>query len=237
MSDNPNLLLKEAQGLQILYRAHSSDEKVIEEVIGHHVYEKGFRDSTRRFEVTSGEHWLDLGANIGTFTLFASQKGASVRSYEAELFTASICSKNVAMNGFSAQVNHRAVVADNRKTATLSLGKPGSEWRNSLVKKKTDTLQVVDCVSFQSLITDDTDGVKMDIEGAELEILDTPIDWKNVRKLVFEYHLDIDPLMRNFWRRIHTLEQHFSEVHFGKIDPKIELYSFFPPSRIIYCLR
>ena len=63
----------EIDGIQFFHREGYSDMKTFEEVIGRRVYEK------RGMKIESGENWMDAGANVGAFSLFAAARGASVR--------------------------------------------------------------------------------------------------------------------------------------------------------------
>lgn len=54
------------------YREGTSDLSAIDEVIGRRSYERKY------FQILPGETWVDLGGNIGAFTVLASHIGASV---------------------------------------------------------------------------------------------------------------------------------------------------------------
>lgn len=53
------------------------------------------------------------------------------------------------------------------------------------------------------------DGIKLDIEGSEAEVLNSISDWKNVRKLVFEYHFGRLPKMDTYRQLIKNLSRTF----------------------------
>ena len=62
----------------------------------------------------------------------------------------------------------------------------------------------------------DIDCVKMDIEGAEVEILEKKKEWKGIRKLVFEYSFTLERDMAKFFRIVETLKQSFEVVKYPK---------------------
>src|SRR5437867_2566152 len=61
------------------YRAGTSDERVLEEVLG-----GIYRRKKLLFDVEKGEHWLDLGANIGSFALYCRLHKATAACYEPD---------------------------------------------------------------------------------------------------------------------------------------------------------
>lgn len=219
------------------YRPDTSDEKEIQEVMIKQVYKHRFLKDGRVFDVEPGEKWLDIGASIGTFAVWAGSKGCHVLACEPENEMFFMLQKNTVYGGLPIVTYKTAVVGDSRHEALLSLGKKGSEWRHSLVKKKSDIVQNVPAVNFNKVLTPDIDGVKMDIEGAEYDIIMNCTNWKNVKKLVFEYHFDSEPILREFYALKKQLETFGFEVYHRKLGHPDETYKFFPPATIIYCFR
>ena len=85
----------------------------------------------------------------------------------------------------------------------------------------------------------------MDIEGAEVEILENFSQdlsaWKHVKQLVFEYHYDRRDekgsfsSMKRFHNIISQLKQHFTSVKHRSIPDHLEYYTFYPPSILVAC--
>lgn len=227
-------------GAQLYVRPDSSDFKAFREVIVKQGYQHGFRDTKARFEIMPGEMWLDLGANIGAFTVWAGLRGAKIMSYEPEAACFEMLKANIELNRVIAQPIQAAVVAGDQKTMKLSVGEPGNEWRSSVLKFKSSAQKIatqkVDCLNIKKVLTPEIAGVKMDIEGAEIEILQKLEDYKNVHKLVFEWHFDHNNETAVFWAVIKKLQQHFLLVKHAKIPADLKYYNFFPPATIVYCL-
>jgi FkbM family methyltransferase len=180
-----------AAKLGLVYRSSSTDVQAILEVLG---------DSPcyLRDEMWSpqGHDVLDAGAHIGSFSRYALDAGArSVRSFEPEPSNAEFARQNAPQ----AQLIEAALVNSDTETpteATLVLGRSSdgaaNTWRHALEAYNTCSGEVetrtVNCLSFYDILGDAT-FVKLDIEGAELAILDsfTPGAWSKVSRLVFEY--------------------------------------------------
>lgn len=85
------------------------------------------------------------------------------------------------------------------------------------------------------------DGVKIDIEGAEIDILESvgPREWAswNTQKLVFEYSFDIDNSIPRFLDIIDSLREYFDFVYYTKVKEDELVYNHFPAATIVYCQK
>jgi FkbM family methyltransferase len=187
------LAKSEIDGIQFLYREGFSDLKTFEEVIERKTYLK------KGMTIEAGESWMDCGGNVGAFTLLACSKGARVTVYEPDPFNCRMIEKNLRLNGFDAEIKQSALVHDEREEITLFIGNNNNVWRNSIVKKWNDKGIKVGCVNFDKE-AESFDCCKMDIEGAEMLILENTS--KVFKKLVYEWSFDIDPSLPRFWATI-----------------------------------
>lgn len=191
----------EIKGIKFFYREGTSDLKTFEEVIDRDVYQK------KGMTIERGEHWIDCGGNVGAFTLLACSKGAKVTVYEPDPNCCNMIRKNLALNGFKAEVKSAALVHDNTKRAPLFVGNNGNVWRNSLIKNWNGSGLKVDCVNFDKEVPDGC-CVKMDIEGAEMPILETTN--RTFKKLVFEWSFDIDTSLNRFRKCIDKMKSKYT---------------------------
>jgi FkbM family methyltransferase len=196
----------------ITYRSSSTDVQAIIEVLGDK--QCYLRDDTWS---PHGHEVLDAGAHIGCFSRYALDKGAlSVRSFEPEPSNAALVRRNA--NAPNACLVEAALVNSNTTSATLVLGRQrdsdgaANTWRHALEDYNTYAgdleTRTVRCLSFYDILGNAT-FVKMDIEGAELAILDTFERgvWRNVRRLVFEYSFTKRRSLPHFRRIVQALEQ------------------------------
>jgi len=115
-------------GIIFLAREGFSDEKTFNEVVVRNTYEKSY------FKIQKGEHWIDLGGNVGAFSLNALSKGATVDVYEPDPFNCKMIERNLKVNNFDANIIQKAVVSTNQKRMTMYVGNNMQVWRNSLYK-------------------------------------------------------------------------------------------------------
>ena len=188
------------KGLQFYTRPGTSDKKTILEVVQRETY---FRYGMK---VNAGEHWYDCGANIGAFTVLAASKGAEVTAFEPDPLSCEVLESNLKLNKLKAKVINAALVHDSTKTALLHIGTHGNVWRNSLLKKwhGSNTAIKVNCMNFDEAIPNHA-RVKMDIEGAEMPILESTK--RKFKSLVFEWSFDIDRSLPRLWNVLETLQK------------------------------
>lgn len=222
----------EINNIKFHYRTGTSDLKTFEEVIGRDVYQK------KGMRIKSGEHWVDAGGNVGAFTLLACSLGARVTVYEPDPFSCKMIEKNLALNGFDAEIVCAGLVHNDAKKANLYVGNNGNVWRNSLVKNWNGSGLKVDCVNFDEVVPDNC-CVKMDIEGAEMPILENT--QRKFKKLVFEWSFDIDPSLPRFWRIIEKLQKQYKVASIGNTakfqsrDYDTWQKSWFPACTNVFC--
>ncbi len=182
----------EINGIKFYYREGFSDLKTFEEVLGNKVYLK------KGMTINTNERWMDCGGNVGAFALLACSKGAKVTIYEPDPYNCKMIENNLKLNNFKAEIKQVALVHNDRKEAVLFIGNNNAVWRNSIVKKWNNKGIKVPCINFDEEAKK-FDCCKMDIEGAEMLILENSN--KIFDKLVYEWSLDID---RNI-NRLRTL--------------------------------
>jgi FkbM family methyltransferase len=228
----------------IVYRPDSSDALVIEEILGK---KQCYRKVSIGFTIEAGEHWLDLGANIGAFVKYASLQGASCEAYEPE----AECFRLLGINSGSCdtasknRIYRAAVSCEKTKSiAFYTSPREHDHYRGTVVLTGPRSRYVptghVDNVYAPALFRKRKwDGVKMDIEGAEIGMIDNEFI-PRCEKLVLEYHFTRDKLVSHMRNRMKILKKYFKVVNYR---PCIDNPEAFPNDRyntfhdpIVYCL-
>lgn len=221
-------------GLEFDTRENTSDLKAIKEV----VIKKGYK--RKDFSPQDGEHWIDIGANIGAFAVWAGSLGAQVEAFEPDPESAELAKHNVKLNGLSRLVTIHNVALTEKNTsenATLYTNTAqGNVWRNSLYKEWRGGGEIT--VKTEPVEEYWKQGVciKLDAEGAEIPILQK-YSHRMVRKLVFEWSFDIDPDINKFQNVINELKKIYPTVKYNKFQDGYEKWqsSWFPPCRTVWC--
>lgn len=193
----------EINNIKFFYREGMSDLKTFEEVLNKKVYLK------KSMTILPNEKWMDCGGNVGAFTLLACSFGAKVTVYEPDPFNCEMIKRNLELNGFKAIIKQVALVHDETKEVILFIGNNGNVWRNSIVKQWNNKGIKVNCLNFEKESID-FDCCKMDIEGAEMAILENTN--KVFEKLVYEWSFDIDGSLNRFRNIIDTQKEIYNKV-------------------------
>ena len=219
---------KTHKGIKFLVREGTSDEKTFNEVIVNNTYQK------KDFKIKKGEHWIDLGGNVGAFAVLALSKGATVDIYEPDPFSCKMIEKNLKVNDYDANIFQKAVVANDKKKMTMYVGNNMNVWRNSLYKNWGNEKFTIDCVHYENVIKKDSI-VKMDIEGAEMAILESMKEFP--KKMVYEWSFDIDPSLTRYRQILKKMKKRYKSIRGTEFNLDFVEWqkSWFPPCANVYC--
>jgi FkbM family methyltransferase len=119
---------------------------------------------------------MDVGAQVGQYTLLAAGLGARVHSFEADPQTFATLKTNVDRNRLTrVQLNHCAVT-DHEGTAQFFAGPAHQTGTGGLHAPESSTRSyLVPCLSLDEYAKgqgiEHVDLIKIDVEGAEMEVL------------------------------------------------------------------
>lgn len=216
-------------------RPETSDFKAVLEVWKKNSYQR------KSFQISSGERWLDLGSNIGAFSVYAGSKGGKILAYEADEFNAGATEENMQLNAINGRVIRAAIMPDTYLDPDVTFyvnSRPMALRRHSVYQPKKDFVAIkVPAVRWGSLPFSEYPNVKMNIEGSEIELLEAAQNFDGIQKLVFEYSWDKDPSIARFQAIIAKLKQHFTTVDYNKTIPAGPKWVHYPPNIFVYCLR
>jgi FkbM family methyltransferase len=222
----------EINGIKFFHRENTSDFKTFEEVIHRDVYRK------KGMTIQSGEHWIDCGGNVGAFTLLPCSLGAKVTVFEPDPNNCKMIEKNLLLNNFDAEIVMAGLVHNDIKKANLYVGNNGNVWRNSMYKNWNGKGLKVDCLNFDEVVPNGV-CLKMDIEGAEMPILEKTN--RRFKKMVFEWSFDIDGSLPRFWNVMDKLNRNYKVADIGNTaryktkDYDVWQKSWFPACTNVFC--
>jgi FkbM family methyltransferase len=195
---------KETVGDLSFYVRSDSDLEVCKEVVERKCYER----KRLGFGIRENETWLDCGANIGAFAVWAETRfHAKVIGYEA-------CEENTILATANLELNQcRSTVT----TAFIS-GRTGGKTSVNF-NERTPARSSPTCKGMQRYVSNVSlaeeidrlkpDGLKIDIEGGEFELLDSGIPLDGIRAVALEYHFRFDKSCVKARKRIGPLIEYF----------------------------
>ena len=163
-----SLLEVKSIGGQIILK--QPDFSLVRELYGRNIY-----FPKRGFIPTPGSKVVDLGANVGLFSLLCAKLGAEVLAVEAQSGFMAIARNNFALNDVENRIQliHAMVGGSTGVFSQKELRKASSHWIDDPPE-----------VSMEELLHTSLDGqqqmihlLKIDIEGSEFDLLKKDIDW------------------------------------------------------------
>jgi FkbM family methyltransferase len=139
---------------------------------------------------------LDIGANLGSFTIWLNQRHGIARAvcFEPEPVSFQLCRFNLFNNGLTAATALPCAAGGIGRTIQLGVGseRPGGVSIYDKAEGSVVDVEVVAMADWLAANPGEWDLLKLDCEGAEWEILDTvPKDFfSRFRVIVAEAHRD-----------------------------------------------
>lgn len=157
-------------------------------------YEEG------QVQILPGDIVLDVGANIGIFSLLAIKKGAIVHAFEPQEDIFNILNDNIKKNNVQSSIStyQKAVSAENTTVTLYEM--PNNHLGASLVMEHGNNGKLVESVTLDGWYAESglsrIDFIKADIEGAERLMLDGAVKILKEFKpklAICTYHFASDP--------------------------------------------
>ena len=170
-----------------------------------------------RCAFSSADRWLDAGAHIGAFSVIYAARVAAIAAYEPEPDNYALLCRNLALNGCGNVCAQRAALVGNADTERpFYVHKRGNTSAHSLLALGKHRKTTVPAENInEALARHRIDCIKMDVEGAEAELIATIADWAPIRQAVIEWHYR--ELERDPEPELDLLAQHFAVV---RVEPE-----------------
>lgn len=185
------------QSLEWLAHANTEAQEIYREVIQDNVY-------AVTEEICRDREFVDIGANTGVFSIFASKLGArKIVAVEPVFSTVEILKQNLQR----ANVHNVAIkrnIVSSKSDEILKIGLQQKCGHNSLYSP-SHVYEEVKSITLKDVLAETTtDNVflKMDCEGGEYDIIlnADPSDMARVSTVAIEIHGDLHPTLKGTWR-------------------------------------
>lgn len=197
-----------------LSRKDTLDYWVIDEVVNPSMY-------LRPLEINGDDVVLDIGANIGIFSVVAGKRAKKVFSYEPDNENFNVAKGNLKENNIKNCEIFELGVSGEKCEKTLWLNTKKNRGNHSMQFFNGREALIVKCVGINEVLKlSNPTKIKIDCEGEEYEILKSVKKWGKVERIVMEWHRKIlkDESNTLFNEIIEKMEKDFEFI--GKRDAK-----------------
>jgi FkbM family methyltransferase len=170
------IILTIPKGLKLIINP-SIDQGVERSLFETGIYERGTLDFMEK-HLSSGDTFIDIGANIGLMSLIAEKavgKSGNVWAFEANPKTFQILEKNLDLNATNSIHTFECGLGDKKETKILydnwSINRGAA---STVVKGENATETVISILTLDEVVVGQSisvDMIKIDVEGMELEVL------------------------------------------------------------------
>jgi FkbM family methyltransferase len=167
-------------------RPKTSDKLVIKEVWKHKTY------SHPKVTIGKDSVVLDVGANIGAFSVFAAKRAKRVFAIEALPQNFKLLQKNLEANDLNNVVCENIALTSKRGKIDFYPGKTNLGGSSMYIKTYSGKKTMVEGITLDSFFSryniKHIDVMKMDIEGAEYDVLLNTKSLSRIKSIAMEFH-------------------------------------------------
>lgn len=209
-------IYKLKNNIKLSVRLFTWDSWIIDEIFFRKIY------NPEGFEIKDSDIVIDVGAHIGSFTIYAAinTKEGQIFSFEPVKENYFLLKKNIELNGIKNVYIHNLSITDKTGKDYIHISDNNTGICSHILKGSKTKKEIVNTTTLTSIIKNyklkKIDFLKIDAEGSEYDILRSLPGSiiKKILKIVIEYHYV------NEEKNINTLIEFFKEngyeYHFTK---------------------
>lgn len=195
------IVAKFSTRLESGYDVTVTDEIVIREIFDEDVYETPF-------DYMDGKVVLDIGANIGAYSIYSALAGATVFAYEPDDQNYEMLIKNIKLNGLEDKITvyklgiyskaGQQVLYNGQGASFIKGNKTPTPEAQAVLDKGQVPTQKITTITLDEAVTNIAtiiDICKMDVEGSEYEIIKgaNKNTLGRLKFITMEFHANSDP--------------------------------------------
>ena len=138
--------------------------------------------------------WLDIGGHLGFFAIRMAKQFPKIKkiiSYEALPHNVSFALENVKVNSVegTCEFVQKAIVPNHEPDISFFIS--SDSGKHSILPVKGREVITVPAININDAITSSgATAIKMDVEGAEYELIKSVKDWSPIRLVIVEWHFN-----------------------------------------------
>jgi FkbM family methyltransferase len=171
-----------------------------------------------KLDINENDVLLDIGANVGTVSLFASLRCKSVIAVEAAYDNFRLLVRNIELNKIANIIPLNNAVTYHNQFVKLFMDRNRSGC-HTLRPTRGRTAEQVKAININDLLeTYQPNKIKMDCEYGEYEIIPNvkPENWDMIDAISIEFHCAQPRVREPYLQCLDILKQHFKHTDCGK---------------------
>lgn len=196
-------------------RSGTIDEEIVGDVLSP-------RNYLSRIKIEKDDIWLDAGMNIGAFSVLVGNNAKMIVGYEPEPENYGLAKANITEN----RVKNRAIfcaalIAGDQKRVPFYISKSDNRGLHTTIKNSYMKEIMVPAVNINAPLKEyKINKIKMDVEGAEYDLLKAIENWGPIKGIVLEFHINL--LGKEKYEEIlQLLDKHFSIVSYPEFNNQL----------------
>lgn len=167
--------------------------------------------------INPGDIVFDIGAHMGSFSVYAASKGATVYSFEPSPANYEKLLANIALNGYEGKIVPHNVAVTNKVGKSKLFVSETDGGVNSLEESSEGALEI-ETITIAKIIEKynlkEINFLKIDIEGSEYDVLPnlTQEEFSKIKTIAGEYHIMPSLPGKNYAFLKNTLSPHFAKI-------------------------
>lgn len=209
---NNEIALVECKGYKFHIRKEKIDAFTVDEV-----FKVGY---FKNLELNKNDIVIDIGLNIGVFSVAASKLCKKVIAYEPDRENFELAKKNLALNNINnVEIYQKAIAKDKGKIDLYLNSGVCSDCHSTLKIRGREHIQVISESINDVLEKYNPTKLKIDCEGEELNFMGNA-KLCNVKNIAMEVHFTYSKRDKHmkYYRMIKNLEKYFLNIKYPKVQ-------------------
>ena len=215
-----NMALVSCKGFKFKIRKEKIDAFTVDEV-----FKCGY---FKHLQLNKEDVVLDIGMNIGVFTIAASKLCKKVIAYEPDIVNFNLAKENLRLNNITnVEIYNEAIAKDNGEL-NLYINAGVCTDCHSTLEIRGREYKTVKAVSLNDVIkTHNPNKIKIDCEGEELNFM-SDANLENIINIAMEVHFAYSYRDKHFkyYKLLNNVKKYFYDIKTPKVNDKFSRMMF-----------
>ena len=182
----------------------------------------------KHLEIQPNDVVVDVGANIGVFTVAVANKCQKVIAFEPDIDNYNLAKENLKLNNINNVILFNKAISNFNGDIDLYLNSGVCSDCHSTLEVRGREKIKVETIDINNVLQEyEANKLKVDCEGEELIFMQTA-KLHNIDNLAMEVHFTYSKRDKhvNYYKMIHNLERYFNNIKYPKVQNRFSKMMF-----------